>query len=155
MGRDNSPAQQAANARYRAAHREELRERDRIYRLEHPEERALTRRKTNDKHREAKRERDRIAGALRRQRIRAQIFALLGNTCIRCGFADTRALQVDHINGGGNDDRRRSASVSSYYARVLASNGAGYQILCANCNQIKKMERGEHSTKRKPTPSPP
>ena len=39
------------------------------------------------------------------QEQRKEMIKLLGNTCIKCGFSDIRALQVDHINGGGSNER--------------------------------------------------
>lgn len=64
----------------------------------------------------------------------------------QCSIADHRILQIDHVHGGGK--REVVASVSSgvarrrYYLRVAESsrNGEGkYQLLCANCNWMKRM----------------
>ena len=65
----------------------------------------------------------------------------MGGVCVRCGFADARALQVDHINGGGTEERRH-LSQKKVYARVYAHPNE-YQLLCANCNWIKRAEEGE------------
>ncbi len=73
------------------------------------------------------------------------LFALLGGCCKHCGFADHRALQIDHVNGGGCKDRNGVKS-QQHYRRVLKSVRAGegkFQLLCANCNWIKRWERGE------------
>jgi AraC-like DNA-binding protein len=79
----------------------------------------------------------------RRAAQRQQFFTLLGDICARCGFSDQRALQIDHINGGGSAELRRWVTPYAYYKdilrRVLAGEG-GFQILCANCNAIKRME---------------
>jgi predicted Zn-ribbon and HTH transcriptional regulator len=74
---------------------------------------------------------------------RDKVLHLLGARCNRCGFSDVRALQVDHINGGGKKDRRRFSCVWNYYKNILRKKGEGYQVLCANCNQIKKAENQE------------
>lgn len=77
------------------------------------------------------------------QRLRRQVIELLGGSCIRCGFADERALHVDHVNGGGHRERK-SMSTFAYYKKLLADIDSGqYQILCANCNFIKRAENGE------------
>jgi hypothetical protein len=39
---------------------------------------------------------------------RDKIIAYLGGKCIKCGFSDERALQIDHTNGGGSKDVRLS-----------------------------------------------
>ena len=66
-----------------------------------------------------------------------------GGCCGRCGFSDVRALQVDHVSGGGNRDQKRRTSYK-YYIHVIEDTSGRYQLLCANCNTIKKIENGEH-----------
>lgn len=61
---------------------------------------------------------------------------VLGSKCVRCGFDDIRALQIDHINGGGSQAVKRSGH-SHYYA-VARGETSGFQLLCANCNWIKR-----------------
>ena len=78
-------------------------------------------------------------------RIRAAIIAALGGKCERCGFTDKRALQVDHVHGGGSEERRRLGSYT-FYRQALISVLAGegrYSLLCANCNWIKRWEENE------------
>ena len=61
--------------------------------------------------------------------------------CIKCGFNDIRALNLDHINNDGAQERKlRKAQTLLLY---LISNNYpnGYQVLCSNCNQIKEMDR--------------
>lgn len=71
-----------------------------------------------------------------------EVFDLLGRKCAVCGFSDERALQIDHINGGGNKERK-SMRGRKLYAHILSLGGVGYQILCANCNWIKRIENSE------------
>ena len=66
----------------------------------------------------------------------------LGGKCIKCGFSDQRALQIDHINGGGNKDKLRHER-DKYYRKIYESKFNEYQLLCANCNWIKRYEKGE------------
>jgi hypothetical protein len=74
-----------------------------------------------------------------------------GSRCNVCGYdADERALHIDHVHGGGGADRRGGGL--SYYLRVLKDTTGKYQLLCANCNEIKtheKSERGGASQHRK------
>lgn len=69
----------------------------------------------------------------------------LGNKCVRCGNTDPRVLQIDHVNGGGTSQRRTpSWNVYAELRKILDTiPGKIYQLLCANCNLIKKAERGE------------
>lgn len=84
----------------------------------------------------------------RRMLVRFErISKVLGLRCARCGFSDPRALQVDHKHGNGSSERRRFGSNVALYRymaqlseKELAEN---YQLLCANCNWIKRYENGE------------
>jgi hypothetical protein len=77
------------------------------------------------------------------------IFERLGHSiCIRCGFSDVRALQLDHKHGGGRKHRLSLPSGNTYLRRLLALSldqlTETFQILCANCNTIKRIENNEN-----------
>ncbi len=76
------------------------------------------------------------------------IYDVLGGAkCVHCGYdKDIRALQLDHINGGGSKDRKSNRSTSKIlriHRDNLDSLKDKYQVLCANCNFIKKYENKE------------
>jgi len=76
--------------------------------------------------------------------LRKRIINKLGGKCVRCGFDDVRALQVDHVNGGGKKEIGTfTRNWRTYYKRVLADETGKYQLLCANCNWIKRYEKHE------------
>ena len=82
--------------------------------------------------------------------LRLEVIKALGGKCVRCGFSDSRALQIDHINGGGNHERKFLGFSSGFHRKVLVSisnNEGKYQLLCANCNWIKRMENKEFCSK--------
>lgn len=80
----------------------------------------------------------------RRKEYRARVLQALGGKCASCGISDERVLQIDHVNGGGNKEYKREGNHDySYYRRILEKNCEGYQLLCANCNWIKRYENGE------------
>lgn len=86
-----------------------------------------------------------------RDRIKRKIFSHYGNgqmRCNRCGFDDIRCLSVDHINGDGCIQRRdlSYSSGSKFYTWII-KNGFpdNLQILCMNCQFIKRNENNEHS----------
>lgn len=81
-----------------------------------------------------------------KQKKRMQLLQFLGGKCIKCGFSDSRALQVDHINGGGVKEYKK-IGLSAMYKRVF-EHRQDYQILCANCNWIKRFENQEWPNKR-------
>jgi hypothetical protein len=63
-------------------------------------------------------------------------------------MTDPRALQIDHVHGGGSGKRTREhrGPNETYYNHILKEIKAGsrdYQLLCANCNWIKRYENKE------------
>lgn len=64
--------------------------------------------------------------------------------CNVCGFNDTRALQIDHVEGHGIEERVKCRNVTQFYKLILSMSKEDvrkkYQILCANCNCIKRWE---------------
>jgi len=88
-----------------------------------------------------------LARLLKARDYRKQAVLALGNKCVQCNFSDTRALQIDHINGGGSRERKERNYKGDFHRHVLASFMAGenkYQLLCANCNWIKRFDEGEY-----------
>lgn len=90
------------------------------------------------------------------QSLKIEIFEFFGNKCneptcaVPNGMKDLRALQIDHKLGNGYKQREKRDYLK-YYKTILEDlkNGSSdYQLLCANCNLIKKVENKEH-TKRK------
>ncbi len=54
------------------------------------------------------------------------------------------ALTVDHIEGGGSKHRRELRYWSIYKWLVVEGFPSGYQILCMNCQMIKKTVENEY-----------
>lgn len=102
-------------------------------------------RKTQAKYRENNREKIKKASKLFHERSRKKLMDLLGNKCKKCGFSDYRALQIDHINGGGIKERAlfNTKDFHRHVLRSLENNEDKYQLLCANCNWIKRYENKE------------
>lgn len=70
-----------------------------------------------------------------------KVFEKFGSKCGKCGFTDIRALQIDHVNGEGYKEKNKS---DTYYVKVLNDITGSYQLLCANCNWIKRYEKQEY-----------
>jgi hypothetical protein len=84
---------------------------------------------------------------IRRNRARAlrrDVLEKLGGECSVCGISDYRVLQIDHINGGGSQDRKNIGHNHTFLKIVLDDDGSKYQLLCANCNWIKRFENNEN-----------
>lgn len=87
-----------------------------------------------------------------RLKRRLKAIAYLGGVCKRCGFDDERALQIDHVHGGGRKELlHENFDQNEYYDRIMNEEpGTTYQLLCANCNWIKRAESpNEHPPGRR------
>ena len=86
----------------------------------------------------------------RRQRMRQTCIVKLGGKCVwpeGCYWTDPRALQIDHVHGGGTSERKQLNSAVSFYKKVLADTDGNYQLLCACHNAIKKIINHEYHAK--------
>lgn len=97
-----------------------------------------------DENRQHKRDHSRTVNAQRK----LEAFELFGGTCAECGFSDIRALQIDHVNGchlPRHERIKKGESGLKLYMRLLKGSvdKTKYQLLCANCNWIKRVESGE------------
>lgn len=81
------------------------------------------------------------------RRIRIEAIMKLGGCCKSCGYKDIRALHIDHVNGDGKAERGIRKTI---YNRIVADKTdiSRYQLLCANCNWIKRLEQNEGSNRK-------
>ena len=69
----------------------------------------------------------------------------IGEMCCRnCRYSNIKGLQVDHINGKG---RQHNTSIKTSLYNWLIKNDfpEGFQILCRNCNVIKRWDNEEYA----------
>lgn len=72
--------------------------------------------------------------------------------CSFCGIDDIRVLSIDHVNGKGAAHRKkikRSSGSAFYHWLVVNGYPLGYQVLCMNCQWIKRFNRNENMSVRK------
>jgi len=89
--------------------------------------------------------------------LRLELINSLGPICnnVKClvygGCREIKCLQIDHINGNGKDDLRKfksSAQMYKYYLQNPRIAKKELQILCANCNWIKREENNENGVEK-------
>jgi hypothetical protein len=62
--------------------------------------------------------------------------------CAACGFNDMRSLSIDHIAGGGRKHLREIKG--SLYSWLKRNNyPLGFQVLCMNCQYVKRVQYQE------------
>ena len=84
------------------------------------------------------------------KKSRRELLEIIGNSkCNRCGFDDVRALQLDHIKGDGAIAKKKfkNSQYEWHFYRHERPDLAKQelQVLCANCNWIKREENHETS----------
>ena|SRR3990167_2552384 len=80
--------------------------------------------------------------------LRIRILDHYGRQCVCCGEKEERFLCVDHVNGGGNKERRVMGHQRQILVRIIRNNfPPEYQILCFNCNWAKAHGGCPHSEK--------
>jgi hypothetical protein len=75
------------------------------------------------------------------EKLRDEVFNTYGKSCACCGESEPAFLQIDHIDGNGNQHRKevlKHISGTSFYT-WLRSRGfpPGFRTLCSNCNFAK------------------
>jgi hypothetical protein len=61
--------------------------------------------------------------------------------CACCGETELCFLSIDHINGGGNKERKKIRG--NFYSWFIKNNfPKGYQVLCMNCQFGRKCNNG-------------
>lgn len=87
------------------------------------------------------------------QKVREDTVRMLADSCVRCGYSDIRALQIDHIQADSELDKKKKGT--SYYYNIRKNLDSGrYQVLCANCNVIKRRENQEVKLQGRDGPNP-
>jgi len=59
-----------------------------------------------------------------------------------------RVLSIDHINGDGLKHIRQFRWTGQYYDWLLKEKRDGFQVLCMNCQWIKRRTNNENSKAR-------
>lgn len=89
------------------------------------------------------------AVARAKQKLKETVFAHYCNGPIqcKCGFNDIRALSIDHINGDGAKQKKELGGAGDRTYRWIKRNNfpTGFQILCMNCQFIKRYENKENN----------
>lgn len=84
-----------------------------------------------------------------RLKLRKKAIEILGGKCSNPYKLDhgdfeseSRCLQIDHINGGGGKELKEIGS-RGIINKILKGETEGYQLLCANCNWLKRYKNKE------------
>jgi hypothetical protein len=154
---NNSSSGKIVRANYRDTHKEE----NKVYREKNKEKikkrqnknylknREAVIKRTTKYHHEHKEERQ-LWYAEYYQDLRLKVLAMIDPDmkCAMCGCEDTRFLEVNHMKGGGNKERKRLGKEGNYESQnmilLIHNNKRGIEdlnLLCRACNAIDHLER--------------
>lgn len=69
------------------------------------------------------------------RKMRISVFSGYGGKCQCCGEDKFEFLAIDHVNGGGREERKR-LSTGQIAKKIINNNfPPEYRVLCHNCNQ--------------------
>jgi hypothetical protein len=69
------------------------------------------------------------------RRIRERLFAGYGGKCVCCGENKFEFLALDHVNGGGREERKTRSTQQIALTAIREGFPDTYRVLCHNCNQ--------------------
>jgi len=109
------------------------------------DEARLKKRENMRRYRAENPEKHRAQSRAAKARLRAGIFDVYGEICVECGFRDKRALTLDHVLNNGAVEREELGERGVYLRAVKEYRPNEYQILCMNCQFIKRIEAGRQN----------
>jgi 5-methylcytosine-specific restriction endonuclease McrA len=73
--------------------------------------------------------------------LRAKAYEKLGGKCIYCGCDIQEALEINHINGGGHQEKKYIESgPKSIYYDIIGDKRNDLEIACRVCNSVHYLE---------------
>lgn len=128
--------------RYRAADPERAREQGHRWRAANLERSRRTSREYQRRRRATNPEGARVQDREYKHRLRAALLAFLGGKCERCGTA--RDLHVHHVNGDGDEHRKRAGGRIGSYLEILsgAYPREACALVCNGCHNKIEPRKG-------------
>lgn len=80
----------------------------------------------------------------RNRLVKQQAMDAYGGCCMCCGIKELVFLAIDHIDGGGNQHRKRLRINNMYLWLRKEGYPEGFQVLCHNCNFAKRLGKCPH-----------
>lgn len=77
-------------------------------------------------------------------KLKCSAYEKLGHKCAHCSDDRIHVLSIDHVNGDGADHRREiGRDYRKLYNSVIEDSSGRFQLLCMNCQWIKRHSNGE------------
>ena len=99
--------------------------------------------KRTKKWKKTHREKCREYGRKYRKQKREEVIFLLGGKCVYCNCQEYDALEINHINGGGNKEKHYKISREAYYLDIISGRRPhnDLELTCRVCNAVHYLEK--------------
>lgn len=75
---------------------------------------------------------------VKNQAAKTDVLSRFGGRCVCCLESDPDKLVMDHVHGGGSEEKKKYPSRNVYLSlRGKEPDRSKFQVLCQNCNQAK------------------
>jgi hypothetical protein len=139
--------------KYRDAHKEEHIKYNKDWYQTHKEQQKENSKKWGENNKEQRKKLNKKSYENMKKQ-RDKIIILLGNKCnnpyninhsaFEKDIDYNSCLQIDHINGGGRKQHKKLGSNSTRFYKYILTHLSEFQLLCANCNWLKRKKNGEY-----------
>lgn len=68
------------------------------------------------------------------RKLKLTVMQGYGGLCVCCGESNIEFLNIDHVDGGGTEERKQRQTQSTYRNIIEDGFPDRYRVLCANCN---------------------
>ena len=78
------------------------------------------------------------------QNLKKEVLSYYGSKCECCNETELAFLTLDHIDGGGTEERKRKKRFGSNFYRLVKQNNypKNLRVLCFNCNCGRQTNNG-------------
>ena len=135
---ENKQKRKGRDKKYYQEHKQKINEYTRKYYQENKQELKEHEKKYRQKHIQEIGERTKKYRTGKRRKVLMH-YSNGTMKCANCGYNIFEGLIIDHINGGGNKQRRENPRMGKHLTAWLFKNNypKGFQVLCWNCNFLK------------------
>lgn len=139
-GADQSASGSVRLRRRKGQSQQYMREYMRVYR-QSPEYRERERQRARE-YIQQPHVRKRVQKANFRNKVYAILMVAGEVACRKCRTDDIRVLTINHIGGGGTEDRKAHRFNTYFAIRTGQRTTEGLEVLCLNCNILHEYDRG-------------
>lgn len=76
-----------------------------------------------------------------RDKLRKEVLEFFGGKCVYCDCDETKALEINHVNGGGRKAATNRVGTAQYYLNILKGRvEEELELTCRVCNSVHYLK---------------